>query len=112
MIPEFPKFSQKYDIMAVVLTLEETFANLELKDLINEVAWSYVKGKKGNILNNIRTSIISSSTFDASIPIIAKYGIYNHVFKENFDFNKNEDNEVLVNEFLGNKFDDFFGIER
>ena len=112
MIPEFPKFSQKYDIMSIVLTLEETFVNLELKDLINEVAWSYVKGKKGNILNNIRTSIISSSTFDASIPIIAKYGIYNHVFKENFDFNKNEDNEVLVNEFLGNKFDDFFGIER
>lgn len=110
-IPGFPTFSEEYNIMAIVLTLEETFVIPELKDLIDEVARSYVKDKKGYI-PNISTSIISSSTFDASIPFIAKCGIYDHVFKDNFEFNTNKDEEVLLNEFIIKKFDEFIGIER
>lgn len=102
-ILEFPKYSEEYNIMAIVLTLEETFVINELKGLIDEVARRYVKAKKGFIPKNIKTSIISSSTFDASIPIIAECGIYNHVFKDEFEYK----DDGIINTFLENKFDDF-----
>lgn len=104
-IPNLPNYSEKYHFMAIVLTLEETFCSFDLKELIDEVAYRYVEKKKGVNLKNMITSIISSATFNKSIPIISKQGIYRHVFEDNFDY-KDDSNEI--NDFLRKRFDAFF----
>lgn len=108
-IPNLPNYSEEYHFKAIVLTLEETLCILELKELIDEVAYRYVEMKKGVSLRNMSTSIISSATFDKSIPIISKQGIYRHVFEDNFEY-KDDNNEI--NDFLRDRFDSFLKIER
>ena len=105
-IPSLPPFTKNYQIKAIVLTLEETFCgHFIIKEMVDKVAFKYVLDKKKSFPQNVKTSIISSSTFDNSIPLISKYGIYNHVFEDNFEYKegKNESNE-----FLSMKFDEFF----
>lgn len=108
-IPNMPNYSEKYNFKAIVLTLEETLCILELKELIDEVAYRYVKMKKGVCIKDMSTSIISSATFDKSIPIISKQGIYHHVFEDNFEY-KDDNNEI--NDFLSKRFDAFLEIEK
>lgn len=108
-IPNLPNYSEEYHFKAIVLTLEETLCILKLKELIDEVAFRYVEKKKGVSLKNMSTSIISSATFDKSIPIISKQGIYRHVFEDNFDY-KDDNNEI--NDFLRKRFDAFLEMER
>lgn len=108
-IPKMPNYSEKYHFKSIVLTLEETLCIFELKELIDEIAYRYVEKKKGVSLRNMSTSIISSATFDKSIPIISKQGIYRHVFEDNFKY-KVDNNEI--NDFLSKRVDSFLEIER
>lgn len=105
-IPGLPAFNPNIRFKALLITLEETFGGMgELNEIINRIAYAYVKAKKGIDLSGIDMGIISSSTFDKSIPIIAAIGIKQHVFEEQFEYN--DKTKLIHNEYLSQCFDSF-----
>lgn len=107
-ISGLPPYNKDLVFNAIILTLEETFCGSSiLKEFIDKIAYRYVEEKKGIQLNKVRTSIISSATFDKSIPLIAKQGLNKHIIEDNFEYHGNIHEH---NEYLSQCFDDLFNL--
>lgn len=105
-IGNLPSYNENLEFNAVVLTLEETFCGSSiLKAFVDRIAYRYVEEKRGVHLENVRTNIISSATFDKSIPLIAKQGLHKHIIEDNFEYHGND---KLHNEYLSQCFDELF----
>lgn len=104
-IKDIPPYEEGKNFCAILLTLEETMTGvLEAKEIIDMIAYRYVSERRGSDLSNLNLKIISSSTFDKSIPYISKYGLHKHIIEDNFDY-QNVDH--TGNEFLKERFDTF-----
>ena len=102
-IKGLPQYKEDIHFTASLMMLEESLCGkLELKEYIDAIAYNYVREKKGVVLEGINTRVISSITFDKSIPYIGEHGLSKYTIEDNFEI---PNNVIIKNAFLHEQFD-------